>query len=198
MVCNSQLYLHFSLFCVTASLESGSKPLESLVKGLNALVVALKVWSTKGEVSHVLHCCWHFHNQMYNTRTNITHQTWYNCPCTPCIHLIGFQFLNVEMRCQAMHPRAEFQSMWRLRCSLYLILQEFTKLHKFFIPDTVSPSKLIKSITKELKKTEVHALILAFTLHFRNLCRYSFIINFSHFMLYELAAVCYSSPSSFS
>ena len=33
--------------------------------------------------------------------------------------------------------------------------QEFTKLHKFFIPDSVSPSKLIKSINKELKKTEV-------------------------------------------
>ena len=36
-----------------------------------------------------------------------------------------------------------------------LISQENTKQHKFFIPDSVSPSKLIKSITKELKKTEV-------------------------------------------
>lgn len=63
-----------------AALESGRKPLDSLVKGLNSLVAILKVWSTKGE--------------------------------------------------------------------------EFSKLHKFFIPDSVSPSKLIKSIIKELKKTE--------------------------------------------
>ncbi|XP_068758652.1 lysine-specific demethylase 7A-like [Montipora capricornis] len=63
-----------------AVLESGRKPSDSLIKGLNALVVALKAWSTKGE--------------------------------------------------------------------------ELTKLHKFFIPDTVSPSKFIKSIYKELKKTE--------------------------------------------
>ena len=38
---------------------------------------------------------------------------------------------------------------------LLLSLQEYTKLHKFFIPDNISPSKLIKSIAKELKKTEV-------------------------------------------
>ncbi|KAJ7379357.1 Lsd1/2 complex PHD finger containing protein Phf2 [Desmophyllum pertusum] len=30
----------------------------------------------------------------------------------------------------------------------------FTKLHKFFIPDSISPAKLIKSMAKELKKTE--------------------------------------------
>ena len=38
---------------------------------------------------------------------------------------------------------------------LFFLFQAFSKLHKFFIPDSVSPSKLIKSITKELKKTEV-------------------------------------------
>ena len=38
---------------VPAFLESGRKPLASVVQGLNALVVALKVWSTKGEVSDI-------------------------------------------------------------------------------------------------------------------------------------------------
>lgn len=48
--------LHFSLTeCFSLSFsdchESGRKPLESLVKGLNVLSIALKVWSSKGEVS---------------------------------------------------------------------------------------------------------------------------------------------------
>ena len=48
--------LHFSItecFCLSFSdcHESGRKPLESLVKGLNVLSIALKVWSSKGEVS---------------------------------------------------------------------------------------------------------------------------------------------------
>ncbi|XP_078342492.1 uncharacterized protein LOC144628287 isoform X2 [Oculina patagonica] len=60
--------------------ESGRKPPNSIVQGLNSLVVELKLWSTKGEA--------------------------------------------------------------------------FTKHHKFFIPDSVSPGKLLKSIAKELKKTE--------------------------------------------
>ena len=48
--------LHFSITeCFSLSVsdchESGRKPLESLVKGLNVLSIALKVWSSKGEVS---------------------------------------------------------------------------------------------------------------------------------------------------
>ena len=35
--------------------ESGRNPSDSLVQGLKALVVALKMWSTKGEVSITLH-----------------------------------------------------------------------------------------------------------------------------------------------
>ena len=34
--------------------ESGRNPSDSLVQGLKALVVALKMWSTKGEVSITL------------------------------------------------------------------------------------------------------------------------------------------------
>ena len=48
--------LHFSITeCFSLSFsdyhESGRKPLESLAKGLNVLSTALKVWSSKGEVS---------------------------------------------------------------------------------------------------------------------------------------------------
>ena len=48
--------LHFSITeCFSLSVsdchESGRKPLESLVKGLNVLSIVLKVWSSKGEVS---------------------------------------------------------------------------------------------------------------------------------------------------
>ena len=48
--------LHFSITqCFSLSFsdchESGRKPLESLVKGLNVLSIVLKVWSSKGEVS---------------------------------------------------------------------------------------------------------------------------------------------------
>ena len=48
--------LHFSITeCFSLSVsdchESGRKPSESLVKGLNVLSIVLKVWSSKGEVS---------------------------------------------------------------------------------------------------------------------------------------------------
>ena len=38
------------LFCATAFHESGKKAPNSLVQGLNSLVVELKLWSSKGEV----------------------------------------------------------------------------------------------------------------------------------------------------